>query len=63
MKKLIIVLSHQRTGSSLLMQTLKHLNIGIIGEFERSDLPQKANPNGYYEDVDILSKGADQKSN
>ena len=44
------------------MQTLKHLNIGIIGGFERRDLPQNANPNGYYEDVDILSKGLTRKA-
>ncbi len=57
MKKLIIVLAHPRTGSSLVMQTLKFLNVGIIGQFERNDLPQEANPKGYYEAKYILNKG------
>ena len=57
MQKLIIVLAHPRTGSSLLMQTLKLLNVEIIGRFERKDLPQQANPRGYYEDCHILRKG------
>ena len=57
MRKLIIVLAHPRTGSALLMQTLRLLNVGIIGQFERRDLPQQANPKGYYEDWDILMKG------
>lgn len=57
MKKLIIILAHPRTGSSLLMQTLRLLNIGIVGEPERKDLPFQANPKGYYEDKNILSNG------
>ena len=57
MKRLIIVLAHPRTGSSLVMQTLKFFNVGIIGQFERNDLPQEANPKGYYEDKYILNKG------
>ncbi|MBE0650711.1 MAG: hypothetical protein IH595_07695 [Bacteroidales bacterium] len=57
MKKLIVVLAHPRTGSSLLMQTLRFLNVGILGRFEREDLPQQANPKGYYEDREILGKG------
>lgn len=57
MKRLIVVLAHPRTGSSLLMQTLRLLNLGIIGLFERRDLPQQANPKGYYEDKYILNKG------
>ena len=57
MKKLIIVLAHQRTGSSLLMQTLRLLGVGVIGQFERKNLPQQANPKGYYEEKDILCKG------
>jgi len=56
-KQLIIVLAHPRTGSSMLMQTLRLLGVEIIGEFERKDLPQEANPRGYFEDVEILSKG------
>lgn len=57
MKKLIIVLAHPRTGSSLLMQTLRQLGIEVIGEFERSDLPREANPKGYFEDRHALNKG------
>jgi hypothetical protein len=57
MKKLIIVLTHPRTGSSLLMQTLKCLNVGIIGEFKNDNMPIEANPKGYYEDEGILRKG------
>ncbi len=57
MKKLIVILAHPRTGSSLLMQTLRLLNVGIIGESERKDLPLQANPKGYYEDKKILSNG------
>lgn len=57
MKKLIIVLAHPRTGSSMLMQTLRLLNVKVIGQFEREDLPQHANPKGYYEDKKILKKG------
>ena len=57
MKKLITILAHPRTGSSLLMQTLRLLNVSIIGEAERKDLPVQANPKGYYEDRNILSNG------
>lgn len=62
MKKLIIVLAHPRTGSSLLMQTLKLLNVAVIGQFERNDLPQHANPKGYFEDMHILSKGITEET-
>ena len=55
--QLIIVLAHPRTGSSMLMQTLSQLGVEIIGEFERKDLPQEANPRGYFEDLEVLSKG------
>jgi len=57
MKKKIIVLAHPRTGSSLLMQTLKILGLPVVGSFKRPDLPQEANPRGYYEDREILNKG------
>ena len=57
MKKLIIVLAHPRTGSALLMQTLRLLNVSVIGQFERKKLPQQANPKGYYEDANILVNG------
>ncbi len=57
MEKLIIVLAHPRTGSSMLMQSLRLLRVEIMGLFEREDLPEEANPKGYYEDRKILSKG------
>lgn len=39
------------------MQTLRLLGAGIIGRFEREDLPHEANPRGYYEDREILGHG------
>ncbi len=53
----VIVLAEARTGSSLLMQTLRLLGKEILGQFERKHLPQVANPHGYYEDEDFLGKG------
>lgn len=53
----IVVLTHARTGSSLLMQTLRLLGADVIGAFERPDLPQSANPKGYFEDRDLLRLG------
>ena len=59
MRKTIIVLAYARTGSSLMMQTLKILGIPVIGKVERPDLPQDSNPKGYYEDRAILIQGID----
>lgn len=52
-----IVLAHPRTGSSLLMQTLRLLGQEVVGEAERPDLPAEANPRGYFEDRELLSRG------
>lgn len=53
----IVVLTHPRTGSSLLMQTLRLLGAEIRGEAERPDVPREANPRGYYEHVPVLHHG------
>lgn len=55
--KLVIVLAHPRTGSSLLMQTLKLLGAEVVGSLMREDLPPEANPRGYFEDKHLLSEG------
>jgi hypothetical protein len=53
----MIVLTHPRTGSSLLMQTLRLLGAPIIGSAEHPHLPASANPKGYFEDHDWLRHG------
>lgn len=53
----IIVLTHPRTGSSLVMQTLRLLGAEVIGDAERHDLPPTANPKGYFENRDLLWHG------
>lgn len=53
----IVVLTHPRTGSSLLMQTLRLLGADVCGEAERPGLPADANPRGYYEHVPVLIHG------
>lgn len=53
----VIVLTHARTGSSLVMQTLRLLGLPVIGSLARHDLPQEANPKGYFEDRDLLRHG------
>lgn len=52
-----IVLAHPRTGSSLLMQTLRLLGMPVVGVAKRPDLPATANPRGYYEHGEILAQG------
>lgn len=53
----IIVLTHARTGSSLLMQTLRLLGADVVGIAERADLPHSANPKGFFENIEILGQG------
>lgn len=52
-----VVLTHPRTGSSLLMQTLRLLGAEISGDAERPGLPVDANPRGYYENEPVLING------
>lgn len=58
----IVVLTHPRTGSSLLMQTLRLLGVEVVGEFCRAGLPAEANPKGFYEDLEILVHGLHAES-
>ena len=53
----IIVLTHPRTGSSLVMQTLRLLGAPVIGSAQHSQLPASANPKGYFEDHELLRHG------
>jgi len=53
----MIVLTHPRTGSSLVMQTLRLLGAPVIGSAEHPHLPASANPKGYFEDHDLLRHG------
>lgn len=53
----VIVLTHPRTGSSLLMQTLRLLGVEPVGDFTRPDLPAEANPRGFYENSELLVHG------
>jgi len=53
----IVVLAMPRTGSSLLMQTLRLLGVPIIGERWRRDTPRSANPRGFFVDPDLLARG------
>jgi hypothetical protein len=53
----IVVLTHPRTGSSLVMQTLRLLGASVIGSVEHSHLPASANPKGYFEDHELLRHG------
>ena len=53
----IVVLTHPRTGSSLVMQTLRLLGAPVIGSAEHSHLPASANPKGYFEDHELLRHG------
>ncbi len=39
------------------MQTLRLLGAQVLGDFARPDLPQSANPKGYFEDLDLLRDG------
>lgn len=57
----IIVLTHSRTGSSLLMQTLRLLGADVVGDFEHPDLDQQLNPKGFYENRAILRNGLHAK--
>lgn len=52
-----IVLAHPRTGSSLIMQTFAILGMPWIGSFEREDLGPEPNPQGYFEDRELLNYG------
>jgi hypothetical protein len=53
----IIVLTHPRTGSSLVMQTLRLLGVPVMGSAAHPQLPASANPKGYFEDQDLLRHG------
>ena len=53
----IIVLTHPRTGSSLLMQTLRLLGADVIGSAEHPRLPASANPKGFFEEPELLRHG------
>lgn len=53
----IVVLTHPRTGSSLLMQTLRLLGVEVVGEAERADVAAEANPKGFYEHLGVLGHG------
>ena len=62
---MIIILTLGRSGSSLIMQTLKHLGCNVIGrQFDSHDDPDRArrhrelNPGGYFEEPDIYYGGA-----
>lgn len=56
-ERLVVVLCHPRTGSSLLMQTLRHLGMSVIGQRWRDTLPVEANPAGYWEDTEAFRDG------
>jgi hypothetical protein len=53
----VIVLTHPRTGSSLVMQTLRLLGAPVIGSAGHPHLPASANPKGYFEDHELLRHG------
>jgi hypothetical protein len=53
----IVVLTQPRTGSSLVMQTLRLLGATVIGTVEHALLPLSANPKGFFEDPEILRRG------
>lgn len=53
----IVVLTHPRTGSSLLMQTLRLLGVEVVGEAERADVAAAANPKGFYEHLGVIAHG------
>lgn len=53
----IIVLMHPRTGSSLLMQTLRLLGATVIGSVEHPRLPASVNPRGFFEHRELFSQG------
>jgi hypothetical protein len=53
----MVVLTQPRTGSSLVMQTLRLLGAAVIGTVEHARLPLSANPKGFFEDPDILRRG------
>ena len=47
---MIVVTGHCRSGSSLVMQTLKHIGLDIAGHEYHDDFPVRAgNPKGYYD--------------
>lgn len=62
MKERVFVLAHPRTGSSLLMQSFKILGLNVLGDRNRNDLPNKANPKGYFEDKAMLFKGLTEEN-
>lgn len=39
------------------MQTLGHLGVALVGDAERPELPESANPRGFFEHRDILREG------
>lgn len=53
----IVVLTHPRTGSSLVMQTLRLLGAEVIGSLEHPRLPMSANPRGFFEEPEVLRRG------
>lgn len=53
----VIVLTHPRTGSSLVMQTLRLLGADVIGGLEHPELPMSMNPKGFFEEPEFLRHG------
>jgi hypothetical protein len=53
----IFVLTHPRTGSSLVMQTLRLLGADVIGRVEHPELPMSMNPKGFFEEPELLRHG------
>ena len=53
----IFVLTHPRTGSSLVMQTLRLLGAAVIGSVEHPELPIAMNPRGFLEEPELLRHG------
>jgi len=58
----IVVLATPRTGSSLVMQTLRLLGVPVVGERWRRDTPRSANPRGFFVDSDLLARGLDSRN-
>ncbi len=53
----IFVLTHPRTGSSLVMQTLRLLGAAVTGSVEHPELPISMNPRGFFEEPELLRHG------
>ena len=62
---MIVVLTLGRSGSSLVMQTLKHLGADVFGATFNADPSQShiaLNPKGYFEDGVLYAKGLRSKA-